>query len=416
MVAIKYTGGMSEFSRMQRRTVKLDQLTTGAAVKIRQTKHAFLFGCTAFEIAALANDDLTGQEREGAERHEALLHDVFNFFTLPFYWGMYEREEGKPATIRTLRTAERLASKGALVKGHPLCWHSVCADWLLKYSNEEIHERQLERIRKEVKAFQGVIDAWDVVNEAVIMPVFDKYDNAITRICWEKGRVEIVRSTFAAARETNPGATLLLNDFDMSTAFECLIEAVLEAGIQIDAIGLQSHMHQGWWGLEKTQDVLRRFSRYDIPLHFTETTLVSGDLMPEHIVDLNDWQVESWPSHDAGEQRQAEQLEQHYTALFNHPSVHAITWWGANDGGWLKAPSGLLRLDDSTKPAYEILRRLVKKDWWLEETECPVDADGSVAFTGAPGTYEALINAKWVPFEIAEASQTVRIQAMARGS
>ena len=38
----------------------------------------------------------------------------------------------------------------------------------------------------------------------------------------------------------------------MSTAYECLIEGVLEAGIQVDAIGLQSHMHQGYWGEEKT--------------------------------------------------------------------------------------------------------------------------------------------------------------------
>src|SRR5690606_25308881 len=109
------------------------------------------------------------------------------------------------------------------------------------------------------------------------------------------------RAVFEAARETNPGATLLLNDFDMSAAYECLIEGVLEAGVRIDALGLQSHMHQGYWGEEKTHQILERFSRYGLPLHFTETTLVSGHLMPLEIVDLNDYQVAEWPSTPEGE-------------------------------------------------------------------------------------------------------------------
>lgn len=399
---------MNDFNRIQRRMLELTCAQVGSSVRIRQTRHSFLFGCTAFELSPLANHEIAGAALEQAERHETLLHDVFNYFTLPFYWGQFEREEGKPDIPRTLRTAERLVSRGAIVKGHPLCWHTVCADWLMRYSNEGIFGRQLDRIRREVKAFDGLIDRWDVVNEAVIMPVFDKYDNAITRICWEKGRVEIVRSTFQAARETNPTASLVLNDFDMSTAFECLIEAVLEAGVQIDAIGLQSHMHQGWWGVEKTRDVLRRFSRFGIPLHFTETTLVSGDLMPAHIGDLNDWQVDSWPTHPEGEERQAQELTAHYSLLFNHPAVRAITWWGANDGGWLKAPSGLLRQDDSPKPAYEALKRLVKHDWWLNETEFCVDAHRRVGFEAAPGSYEVQIDGRWVPFEIAEGEAALK--------
>jgi hypothetical protein len=37
---------------------------------------------------------------------------------------------------------------------------------------------------------------------------------------------------------------------------------------------------------------------------FTETTLVSGRLMPPEIVDLNDYQVEKWPT-TPEEERQA---------------------------------------------------------------------------------------------------------------
>lgn len=404
---------VSDFSRIQERTISITQRDgcpwSADSVTIQQTKHKFLFGCATFELSALANDELTGEERAQAKSHERRLYEIFNFATLPFYWGRFEPEEGKPDTTAILRTAKRLKKHGLEVKGHPLCWHTVSADWLMRYSNSEIMDRQLARIRRDVTDFKGVIDCWDVVNEAVIMPVFNKYDNAITRICWERGRVALIRETFSAARETNPNATLLLNDFDMSTAYECLIEAVLEAGVKIDALGLQSHMHQGWWGIEKLLDVVRRFERFGIPLHFTEATLLIGDLMPSHIEDLNDWQVDHWPTTPEGEARQAAEVTQLYTTLFNHPSVHALTWWGANDGGWLGAPSGLLRKDDSEKPAYQALQKLIKQDWWLAPTQLKLDEKGSGRIRGAPGEYEALVGHHRLSFSVGDGVDQVTV-------
>ena len=100
-------------------------------------------------------------------------------------------------------------------------------------------------------AYRGVIDMWDVINEVVIMPVFDKYDNAVTRICRELGRTPLVKAVFEAARESNPDAVLLINDFNVSPAYEHLLEELLEAEVPIGAIGIQSHQHQGYWGREK---------------------------------------------------------------------------------------------------------------------------------------------------------------------
>ena len=130
---------------------------------------------------------------------------------------------------------------------------------------------QRARIRDLVGGFAGLIDAWDAINEAVIMPVFDNGDNAITRLARDRGRIFMVRMAFEEARAANPSATLVLNDFDLSSAYECLIEGVLEAGIQVDAIGLQTHMHQGYRGEEYMRGVLDRFARFGLPLHLTET-------------------------------------------------------------------------------------------------------------------------------------------------
>ena len=286
-----------------------------------------------------------------------------------------------------MNAAQWFADRGCEVKGHPLCWHTVTADWLMALSDDEIVEAQLARIRREVTEFAGVIDAWDVVNEVVIMPIFAKYDNGISRMSRALGRVGMVRATFDAARAANPDATLLLNDFDVSAEYERLVEDCLEAGIRIDALGIQSHMHQGYWGEARTQDVLERFDRFGLPIHFTENTLVSGRLMPPKFVDLNDYQVDDWPSTPEGEARQADEIVRHYRTLLAHPGVAAITWWGFPDGGWLNAPTGLIRVDGSSKPAYAALQRLVKGDWWLPPTTMVTDDVGTLRFSGFLGDY-----------------------------
>jgi endo-1,4-beta-xylanase len=357
-------------------------------VTVAQKRHSFLFASIGFEFVPLANGEVEGAERERMELLEREWLELFNFATLPFYWGRFEPVRGKPDTARLLAAARWFRERGIPCKGHPLLWHTTQPDWLLELSNQEVVEAQRARVRREVSDFRGLIDAWDAVNEAVIMPVYDRKENGITRICRANGRVATIRLAFETARESNPNAFLVLNDFDMSTAYECLVEAVLEAGIKVDALGLQSHMHQGYWGEERTLDVVDRFSRYGLPIHFTETTLVSGELMPPEIDDLNDYQVTSWPSTEDGEARQAEEAVSFYKTLLSQPAVKDITWWNLPDGGWLHAPGGLVRADGTPKPAYEALKSLIKGEWWLAPTEMVTDEAGRIEFEGWLGEYE----------------------------
>jgi GH35 family endo-1,4-beta-xylanase len=278
-------------------------------------------------------------------------------------------------------------------------------------SNAEILQAQTDRIRRDVSDFRGLINMWDVINEAVIMPIFDKYDNGLTRLCRDMGRINTIQAMFETARKANPTATLLINDFDVSPAYDILVEGCLEAGIKIDVIGIQSHMHQGYWGVEKTLKVLENFSRFHLPIHFTETTLVSGHLMPPEIVDLNDYQVDDWPTTPDGEDRQTREVLQHYQTLFAHPLVEGITWWDLSDGGWLNAPAGLIRRDGSPKPAYEELRKLVKGEWWLSPTKLFTDRNGEIHFTGFFGDYELTHNGSVRAFSVTrENASPIKIQ------
>ncbi len=355
------------------------------SVRVDQTSHKFLFGCGAFDAVEI-------MKTPDENRRDFLLQrmhkwfGLFNYGTLPFYWGRYEPVEGQTAYTETMAAALWLRGKGVQVKGHPLCWHTACAPWLLQFSNEEILRRQIERIHRDVSLFKDTIGLWDVINEVVIMPEFDRYDNAITRICQELGRVGLVKRVFAAAKETDPNAVLLINDFNTSPAYEHLIQDLLEADVPISAIGIQSHQHQGFWGLEKLHTVLDRYARFGLPIHFTENTLISGEIMPPHIVDLNDWQVDEWPSTPEGEDRQAREISTMYSVLFGHPLVEAITTWDFNDGCWLKAPSGFVHEDNTEKPSYWALKDLIHGAWETHET-LTTDAEGCLTFTGFKGGY-----------------------------
>lgn len=380
----------------------------GQAIKADQTSSQFLFGCGCFDSVELFKTNDPAKKAFLSQRLDNWLK-LFNYGTLPFYWGRYEPEEGKPIDDVTMKGAKFLWERGVTVKGHPLCWHTACAPWLLKYSNEEIIRKQVARIHRDVGQFKGVIDMWDVINEVVIMPIFDKYDNAITRICNELGQVKLVKTVFEAAREENPGATLLINDFNTSPAYERLIEDLLEAGVEIDVIGIQSHQHQGYWGAEKVCDVLRRFSRFGKPIHFTENTLISGDLMPGYIEDLNDWQVESWPSTPEGEERQAREMAEMYDILYGHPQVEAITVWDPCDGGWLGAPCGVMREDNSPKPVYGALMERIHGAWETHAT-VTTDGEGNAVLTGTKGGYCLTIGDKTVGLSLLQdGEQTITL-------
>ncbi len=345
--------------------------------------HDFLFGCGAFDALPLTN------ENKGDAFYEDRMRkwlELYNYGTMSFYWGAYEEKENAPAFESRMNASRYLKEHGKTVKGHPLCWHTLCADWLMKYDNKTILDRQLERIHRDVTAFAGVIDMWDVINEVVIMPEFDKYDNAITRICKEYGRINLVKEVFAAARAANPKATLLINDFNLSDRYAGLIADCLDAGVSIDAIGLQTHQHQGYMGIEKLEEIIKRFAGFGLPLHFTENTLVSGHIMPAHIVDLNDYQIPEWPTTEEGEKRQAEEMEEMYRFLFAHPLVEAITGWDFTDGAWLGAPSGVLRTDNSEKPSYRMLRDLIHREWHTSK-RVRTDENGLALLNGFRGTY-----------------------------
>ncbi len=366
-------------------------------VLVEQQDHRFLFACGGFEAKEIveARDEAA---KAFYEKRYILWRRLFNTATLPFYWSQYEPAEGDTIAPVLEQMARYFKGHSVKVKGHPLAWHTLCPSWLLEKSNEQALALLVGRIEREMSRFKGLVGMWDVINEPVIMPNFAKGDNALTRLCNHYGRVELAKILFQTARDVDPEAQLLINDFDTTDAYARLIAELLDAGTPIDAIGIQSHQHQGYWGDEKLDQVLERFSRFALPLHFSENTFVSGDLMPPHIVDLNDHHTDVWPTTEEGERRQARDIECFYTRLFSHPQVEAITTWEFGDNAWLNAPAGLVRVDNAAKPSYHTLDELVNNRWKTVMTLI-TDERGRVELEGFKGSYTATVEGKRYPVD-----------------
>jgi GH35 family endo-1,4-beta-xylanase len=354
-------------------------LPAGVSLRIRQTKHQFLFGCNIFKLGRCRTaEDNAAYEKQFAE--------LLNFATLPFYWWQYERQKGRPDDARTEEIVRWCKARGIAMKGHPLAWNYVDPRWLTG-TPEEVMQLQIERVARCAERFKGDIGIWDVVNEATHYDREEVKRNApkLTEAIAKAGIGAYVRAAFQAARQANPQAVLLINDYRTDPAYveKVISQLVDEAGKPLyDVIGIQSHMHGGYWGAARAWDVCERFAQFGKPLHFTETTVVSGPKKDS-----------LWATTPEGEQLQAKHVAEFYTVLFSHPAVEAITWWDFTDqNAWQRAPAGLVREDMSPKPAYEQLHRLIKGEWWTSKEATP-DSQGRLDFQGFFGQYEA--EAQW---------------------
>lgn len=353
-----------------------DKPVTRAAVTVEQTRHDFLFGCNFFMFGRLGDPD-----REDAYR--ARFCDVFNYATLGFYWATYEAQRGRPNYDYTDRVVECCSRHGIVCKGHPLVWDNPAGspNWLPE-DNAEIQRLSQARVREIVTRFKGRIGFWDVVNEPTHLPD-GRNRTRMARWGREVGPVAYTAQHLKVARDANPAATLLVNDYRLDAPYYRILEKLREGEKPMfDAVGLQSHMHGDVWPLRKVCDAADLYGRLGLPVHFTETTILSGgraggrgwgDTTPE------------------GEERQAGQTARFYTALFAHPAVRAITWWDFSDAGaWQRAPAGWLRRDMTPKPVYERLHRLIKRDWWTRLEAAP-DAQGHVSLRAFHGTHRVTV-------------------------
>jgi len=333
-----------------------------AVVHIKQTRHAFLFGCNFF---GLNPDDHSPAQIAYQTEFAAL----FNYATLPFYWGAFEQQQGSPDYDRLQAMASWCVAHNITPKGHPLVWHEVWPSWAPSDPDQAIPLLKA-RVLDLIPRYSSTIRYWDVVNEASNAM---SYLPANGESSWIKrdGPATVVGDALDWARsaakiDPKEPEAFIYNDYETGQPNVALLTALQQNGKLPDIIGIQSHMHAGVWPLTKVWEVCNTFAQFHRPIHFTETTVLSG---PSRSLDFNGPPATDWNTDPVDEASQAQYVVQFYTALFSHPDVHAITWWDFSDlNAWLGAPAGLVRKDMTPKPAYTMLMNLIHKTWWTDTT------------------------------------------------
>lgn len=184
----------------------------GARIEVIQKTHDFAFG-NVFRPRHYDN-----------EQYRARFLEIFNFVQLlEFNWGQYETEEGKPQLAQRMKFINGWCREHGLTRfyGHMLIWARQedeiygpeIPHWVFRYDRATQDRLLKERILREVQAYRDVDIIWDVVNEAIHCRrwgAWDKpgyIDEPIPDV------VPYVHDAFTWAREGNPQAKLLLNDY-----------------------------------------------------------------------------------------------------------------------------------------------------------------------------------------------------------
>ena len=358
-----------------------------AEVTVTQTSHAFLFGCNIFVL---------GQMKEKNQAYEDAFLKLFNFATVPLYWGDLEPERDKPrfaegsSHIWRRPPPDRVVAfgkkHGLTLKGHPLLWHSINPKWMPK-EPDQLKRFYIKRFKELADRYAEDIPLWEGVNESLVckpdFPFFSaRHKNHPPYVPW----------AFAEQHKVfGPKNQLLINEVakfnwpsDKTNRYYQQCAKLLEDGVGIQGIGFQFHFMrrkslEGFLGDGRCDpgtllDAYAMFARLGLPLWITEITIGSAG--------------------DDGPEIQARVVRDMYRLWFSSPDIAGITWWNLGDGTAFGteggARGGLSDENLKPKPAYKALDQLINRDW-KTNLETKSDAVGNVKFRGFLGKYSVRV-------------------------
>ncbi|WP_298547095.1 endo-1,4-beta-xylanase [uncultured Aquimarina sp.] len=216
------------------------------------------------------------------------------------------------------------------VHGHTLIWHRSLPQALENFSgtNQEFEDLIEQYITDVLTRYQGRINSWDVVNEAI-----DDDPNIQWRdtVFLQRMGEDYVEKCFAFARAADPNVKLFYNDYNMT--FDAtkrgkvlvMVDDLLASDL-IDGVGYQMHIDYNFPSTQQIQDATDELVAKDVLIHFAEL-----DVKVNAANDLTELTEERAM---AQSQRVQEVVE-----IFNaipQNKKYAITLWGLKDDDtWL---------------------------------------------------------------------------------
>ena len=349
----------------------------GARISVRMKNHDFLFGAVCY-----AHGTYGTPKKE--QLFTDLFTDLFNYTMVPFHWKWYEPVAGQynePYTGNLVRWAEENALKKKL---HALIWHELCPDWV---TDETVEAAYVRRISHLMETYGNDFDFFDLANETTVN---DRFDNPVSRWIRRIGPMKMMRFGTKLVRAYRPHAKLIFGDWNVhKEEYFNFLARMREEDIDIDLIGLQSHMQRDLWTAEETMRVIERAAEYGFPIHFPECSICSGTPIGELIYDSNGT-VNRFLENEELAQWQAGFASDFYTLVFSEPAVEALSWFDFTDHRWLGAPGGVIDDDMNPKPVYRTLFDLIHKQWHTD-TDLVTSSDGQAGARLFFGDYEIAV-------------------------
>ena len=373
----------------------------GCKIKARQRKLDFNFGANIFMLEGLASEE---QNRAYEERFAA----VFDLATVPFYWSTLEPEPGKPRYTRDSPPIYRrpppdvclefCEKYGIEPKAHCLNYEYWAPDWSLGTVEEE-KRHLMKRFRELAERYASRIPSWEVTNET-----FRRHKSRPSSFYLCR---DFVDWSFKMADRYFPGNRLIMNEdmpttfgdnffFGQNSPYYQKVERALAHGVRIDMLGMQYHIFMReesvaekarvYYDPERLYDVLDTYEKLGRKLQITEMTIPAYH----------------WAEED--EALQAEIIRNLYSIWFSHPAMSGVVYWNLVDGyAYAPGPNphdmnsgenyyhgGLFRFDMTPKPAYYVLKELIKKTW-RTDADVETKANGLSDFKAFYGSYDVEI-------------------------
>lgn len=238
------------------------------------------------------------------------------------------------------------------IRGHALIWHNQLPSWLEEgdFSREELLAVMEEHITIVVGRYKGQIREWDVVNEAIDT---NTPDNFRRTIFYNTIGPEYIDSAFVYAHRADPDALLFYNDYsaerinEKSNVMYEMVQGMLERGIPIHGVGLQSHFILNSINFSSMDQNMKRFADLGLLTNITELDIRMHNSLFDDPQALAD---------------QAENYKQLMELCLENESCTSFLMWGFTDAfswvpGFFENYGNALIYDQSyePKPARESL-------------------------------------------------------------
>jgi endo-1,4-beta-xylanase len=220
---------------------------------------------------------------------------------------------------------------GLRLFGHNLVWYAQAPPAFARIDGQgrAFADAYRNYILAVAGRYRGQAVGWDVVNEAVLD------DGSGLRDClWSRnlGATDYMRRAFDHAHEADPGAVLLINDYNLESlprkraTFMRTVEGLLKAGAPVGGIGTQTHLATDL-APGTVSAALRDLASLGLPIHVSELdiSLNRDRMLPVSPADKR-----------ARQYRLARETAEAFASL---PAAQrfGFTLWGLRDGeSWLR--------------------------------------------------------------------------------